>query len=354
MSDQFDNINEKAKRIEAALKYTDGDMSSAKLMASGKLQDVTVIKGKFIIPDMDTSGFFLAFINVANEYISAIRTVMSSNSSIFTRLRIFDDWKSLYKNMQIYETGDDVVESDKLCDDLIDSFIKADVFPDVQSLNLDYLSVAVQDILKESFGTEQIKTQVDLEQSNSMDVDLAGISIMVPEVEQKAEQEFSAPQQAEEKSDFDRVIDAIEERAKFIVEGESVLSPVKGVFVNEVKQGEKIYVMLRGNDDVSSKILDAYKARDDEGNPQPVLGRIVDKVSNEGNGYVLYALVAKGIYAKIFEEENVKIQTEITKAKRDEPEVKSGNGEGKTVLSVLVYIVFVMMIGGLIFLLFML
>ncbi len=34
-------------------------------------------------------------------------------------------------------------------------------------------------------------------------------------------------------------------------------------------------------------------------------------VPNEGQGYVLYVLVAKGIYAKMVEEENVKLRTEI-------------------------------------------
>ena len=48
MSKQYDNISEKARKIETALKFTSGDMEKAKMMASGKLQDVVVIKGKSV------------------------------------------------------------------------------------------------------------------------------------------------------------------------------------------------------------------------------------------------------------------------------------------------------------------
>jgi hypothetical protein len=80
MSKQYEAMGEKAKKIETALKFTDGDMEKAKLMASGKLQDVVVIKGKFVDPQKNISGILLAFVNIADEYISAIRSVQSSTT----------------------------------------------------------------------------------------------------------------------------------------------------------------------------------------------------------------------------------------------------------------------------------
>jgi len=350
MSQQYEAMGETAKRIETALKFTNGDMDKAKLMASGKLQDVVVIKGKFIEPEKNISGIILAFINTANEYISAIRTAQSSTSGIFTVIRVFDDWKSLYRNLIAYESGPDVLDSSKLNQNLLDEFIKIDIFPDTQSMNLDFLAVSVQDIIQSSLGSEKVKSQIELEKTSSMDIALAGIDIMMPssdeEEEAKVEEkafEKKAPQTALEKK-----LDEIESKASFVVEGKCVLSPVKGKYINETVLGEKFFVILPGKDELSEKILDAYKARDHEGKPLPVTGKVVEKVNIENGGVVLYILVAKGIFAKIIEEDNVKIQTEITQsrktAKQTEPEEKGSFN----IMNIFIYIIFGLMIIGLI------
>jgi len=139
MSKQYEAMGEKARKIETALKFTGGDMEKAKLMASGKLQDVVVIKGKFVDPQKNISGILLAFVNIIDEYISAIRTVQSSTTGVYTIIRVFDDWKFLYNNLMAYESGPDAIDSTKLNQDLLESFIRIDIFPDVQSMNLDYL-----------------------------------------------------------------------------------------------------------------------------------------------------------------------------------------------------------------------
>ena len=64
MSQQYEAMGGKSKRIETALKFTNGDMDKAKLMASGKLQDVVVIKGKFVDPEKNISGIILIFVNI--------------------------------------------------------------------------------------------------------------------------------------------------------------------------------------------------------------------------------------------------------------------------------------------------
>ncbi|MFA5519995.1 MAG: hypothetical protein WDA74_12135, partial [Spirochaetota bacterium] len=163
MSQQYEAMGETAKRIEAALRFSKGDMDKAKLMASGKLQDVVVIKGKFIDVEKNISGIILAFINITDEYISAIRTVQFSTTGVFTTTRVFDGWKSLYDNLTAYESAPDVLDSLKLNQDLLDEFIKIDVFPDAQSMNLDFLAVSVQDIIKTSLGSEKVKSQIELE-----------------------------------------------------------------------------------------------------------------------------------------------------------------------------------------------
>jgi hypothetical protein len=352
MATNQSNIGEKAKRIEIALKFTDGDMDKAKLMASGNMSDVIVVKGKFVVGDQDKSGFFLAYFNIIGEYIAAIKTVVVSNSSIFTRIRIFDEWRSHHKNMLAYEKGEDIVDSVKLSEDLLGSFIKADVFPDVQKQNLDYLSASLPDMIKESFGSSNVKCQVDLEQTSSLELVLMGIDIMVPVAEEEPHDdspESSAPEgKSVPDSPFGKKLAEIESKAQFVVEGCCVLSPVKGKLIAEVTPGERIYVVLPAKDSVTSRILDAYKARNSEGAPLPVVGRIMEKIPNElTKGYILYVLVAKGIYAKIVEEENMKIQTELT-AVSSKGDSDADREPGNKILNWILYAVFTLLIVALI------
>ncbi len=348
MAGQNDNVSEKAKKIETALKYTAGDMEKAKFMAAGKLQDVVAIKGKFIVPDHNQSGAFIAFINTAQEYISSVKTVLSTNTGTYTKVRIFDDWKSLYKNIQAYETGGDAADAGRLTGSLLELMIKHDVFPDVQKMNLEYLSIALQDMIKEIFKSEKAKCQVELEKTTSMDIELMGIDIMLPESPSPMEASAEAPEQEIKKvpeTPFRKKLAELESKASFIVEGCCVLSPVKGKPIAEVSEGERILVSLTAGDPVSERIIDAYKARDHEGKPLPVVGRLVEIVPNEeSKGVVLYVLVAKGIYAKIVEEEPVRIQTEMT-------QIASANGnsedemkESKNWVTILVSILFVILV----------
>ncbi len=352
MATNQNNIGEKAKRIEIALKYTNGDMDKAKLMASGGLFDVTVIKGKFIVGDQDRSGFFLAYFNIVGEYIASIKSVVVSNNSIFTRIRIFDEWRSHYKNILGYQKGEDILDSEKLNSDLLGSFIKEDVFPDVQKENLDYLSSAIPEMIKASFASSDIKCQLDLEQTSSLDLVLAGIEIMVPTPEGDQQDESQEPAAAEGKplpdNPFDRKLAEIEAKAQFVVEGLCVLSPVKGKLIAEIVTGERIFVVLPAKDSVSQRILDAYKARNSEGNPLPVVGRVMEKIPNENTkGYILYVLVAKGIYAKIVEEENMKIQTEFTAASQKNDDA-ADEAAGNKYFNWALYVVFTLLIIALI------
>lgn len=351
MAAQSDNVSEKAKKIETAMKYTGGDMEKAKFMAAGKLQDVVAVKGKFVVPDFNQSGAFIAFINISQEYISAVKSVLTTNTGTYTKIRIFDDWKALLKNIQAYESAGDAADSGQLTGSLLDLMIKRDVFPDVQKMNLEYLSVALQEMIKEIFKSEKAKCQVDLEKTSSMDVELMGLEIMLPESDAPQEAEAEVSEQEIKKgpeTPFRRKLGEIESKASFIVEGCCVLSPVKGKPINEITSGERILVSLTSGDPVSERIIDAYKARDHEGKPLPVVGRIIEIVPNEETkGVILYVLVAKGIYAKIIEEEPVRIQTEMThiaSANGNSEDDTQGSKNWITILGSIIFVILVLAI----------
>ena len=78
------------------------------------------------------------------------------------------------------------------------------------------------------------------------------------------------------------------------------------------------------------------------------MGRVVEKIPNETTkGYVLYVLVAKGIYAKIIEEEIVKIQTELSAISSESDDSDSQTG-GNKVFNWILYVVFAVLIIALI------
>ena len=249
-----------------------------------------------------------------------------------------------------YESGPDALDSSKLNQDILDSFIRTDIFPDVQSMNLDYLAVSIQDMIKTSLESEKIKTQIELEKTSSMDIALAGIDVMIPssEEEEAEKSEDKTPEKKAPQTELEKKLDEIESKASFIVEAKCVLSPVKGKYINEIASGEKIHVVLPGKDELSEKIIDAYKARDHEGKPLPVAGKVMEKVYIEGGGVILYVIVAKGIYAKIVEEDNVKIQTEITQSKKTEKKTEAEEAGNHKIMNIFIYIIFALMIVGLI------
>ncbi|MBP7738060.1 MAG: hypothetical protein KA369_18935 [Spirochaetes bacterium] len=300
MTEEFDSLGDKTKQVDIAMKYTKGDILKAKEMASGQYLDVMVVKGKFLVDTKGTSGFFLAFFNYIQEYIANVTPIISSRPVLFEKTRIFDDWRTLYNDLQAFKDSSDIVDSQNFAYFLIDSFVGYDVFPDVQEHNLDDLTRTITEIIGKSFNAASVKCQIEMEATSSLALETAGVRIDMPGSEGQPGAQIPAGPE-------DERIKAIEREAKYVIEGAAVLSPVKGKNVSDLISGDKIRVLLTGKDVVTDKILKLLNAYDAEGARTSITGRVKAKVPLEKKGYILYALVAKGVLTKIIEEENVKI-----------------------------------------------
>ncbi len=222
----YDTVNEKTQRIEIALKYTRGDLDRAKLMVSGKLEDIVVVKGKFYLPLDDKSGVFLVFVNVENTYVAASKSLVSNGDNLFTKIRIFDDWSALFNSILAYGKDSEGVSSD--LDSVIQhEFLAGNIFSDVREKNLDYISNFVQDIIRGYFQDSDAKSQIELEETNSVEVDLHGIEIVDPGDGGAAASPDSKEGARVNESAFEETLREIESEAQAIVEGHSVLSPVR-------------------------------------------------------------------------------------------------------------------------------
>ena len=296
--EQYDSLNEKTKMVDVAMKYTRGDIVKAKEMAGGQYLDVIVVKGKFLVEKKGLSGMFMAYFNYIHEYIAHCSSIISSKPTLYEKMRVFDDWKSLNKDLLAFREGSDIVDSQNFTYYLTDSFVGYDVFPDVQEKNLTDLTGTVNEIIAKSFNVDSVKCQLELESTSSLAMDLAGIRIDVPGGGQKEISEIV--------KEDDRIV-KVEGEAKYVIEGKAIVAPVKGKNVGDLIPGDKIMVALNGRDMVTEKILKMLNAFDSEGGRLPVPGRLKAKITLEKGGTMLYAVVAKGVLAKIFEEENVKL-----------------------------------------------
>ena len=312
MTEQYDSLNEKTKLLETALKYTNGDIEKAKAMVAGQYNDVTAVKGKFLVEDNGESGIFLIFVNIKDEYISKIILVNSYNSSIFDKVRIFDDWKTLYNDSMAFSRGNDIIDSQELSEYLLDSVIKHDIFLEVEEENLGDLVRKLNQIIKEFYNIDDLQCQIDVDNLSSLAVELMGIVVDLPAGMDGGAGEDTQEKPGDELPVVDERITKIEEEANFIVSGSIIVAPVSGKYVNDINLGELIKVLLTGKDSVTKKLLTVLNATKEDGSISPVKGRLKAKIPLEKGGYILYALVAKGVLAKIIEEENVKIQIDLT------------------------------------------
>lgn len=313
MAEQKETFTEKNKSIDIALKFTGRDLALAKDMAAGHYNDLVVVKGKFQFTEKQQAGLFIAFFNTHLEYISKVATVTIVSPVLFDKIRIFDDWKHLYEDIQLYKKDEAVIDSVGLADFLKDSFVGYDLFPAVREKNLEEITRTVSEILEKHSGTKPM-VQIELSDTSSLGVELSGVKLDLPASEGKDD--------SSESGEIDPRAAKIEDESDFIVPAKLVLSPVHGKNVEDVKIGEKIKVVLTGSDPVTKKILTVLKAFDESGIPLPISGRLKEKIPLEKSGFTIYALVAKGIHAKIVEEEHVKIMLD-TPEKREDSESAS-------------------------------
>jgi hypothetical protein len=315
MDEQPDALNGESSIIDIALKYTNDDLEKAKEMAADQYFDVIVVKGRFIVEKRGYSGMFLAFFNYINEYIANVSSIISSKTELYDSVNVFNDWKTLHKDLMIYKQGTDMVDSQNFNYFLIDSFVTHDVFPDVREKNKDDLTNTFHDIISKSLNVDTVECEIEFESTSSLAMNLAGVPIDLPGGESK--ETIGIPE--------DERITKIESEAKYVIAGEALVAPVKGKNINELYPGDKIKLLLPGKDVVSDKILKLLNAYDSEGVRLPVTGRIKAVVPNVGGGFILYAFVAKGVLAKIYEEENVKIMLDKLPAEVEERKAKMEN-----------------------------
>ena len=346
MQDQTNVVlNEKTRMLEMALKYTNNDVEKSRAMVVGQYNDIVVVKAKLAFHKSGKSGLILAFFNTHFKYIAFLDSLLMSNSGLYNKVRIFNDWKSLMKDLNNYKKDDAIIKNSTLTEKLLEKFATPAMFLNVGDKVLDDTTKLINNVLNNIFPEDRVSSQLELEDTNSVVVGGMGIYINAPQSEKPlvpppASDDQKSGDQAEQ-SPFEIRQAEIESEAEHIIEGVSVVSPVKGKYIGDLVSGDIIMTLLPRGDAISKRILETVKAVCEDGAIKPVRGRLKHKIIESKGPYYLYLLVAKGVYAKLTEEENVKIRVE---ASGTELETK-GDKSSKVLMFALGLFVFLILAG---------
>ncbi len=301
---QMDPLGEQTRLINMALKYTQGNLDKARLMAAGQLDDVVIIKGKYSAGNPDFYGALVVFLNIESHYIMNINTLTLPESGKIDRMRIFDGWKTFYGELMrlIGEEGMRDKAVYEFSNHLADSMVGYDIYDDLENADIEGVTQVLSEIIGKFHGNNKVKCQIEMEKTSSLSMELEGIP-----TEAFSGNEMPSGDDLLETPE-DKKMREIEEEAKYVIQGKLIVSPVRGKYINDIKPGENIKVQLVSQDEISKKVAKVLNAYTEEGEFLPIKGRVKEKISLGKSGYIIYSLVAKNVLAKIIEEENVKIE----------------------------------------------
>ncbi|MBP7582505.1 MAG: hypothetical protein KBA61_00625 [Spirochaetes bacterium] len=310
-TNQFNALNETTRLIKIALKYTGGDMEKAKQMVNGQLNDVAITKGRFSVGG-HTYGVFLVFFNLANNYIMNLNSLLTPSKSLNDKISINDGWKFFYSKFKEVvneeaETSKTAGSSYEFTQHLIASLNGYGVFNYVAENNIEAVTDILREIIEKYYNRDEAQCQIDFERTSSLNLELAGIPLEEPSSARVAAPSETSPSEPES------LITQIEKDAEHVITGRVIVSPVKGKYINDIQQGDKIRILLTDkNDTISEKVASAQKAVTTEGEWLPVKARVKAKIPLTEGGFMIYGVVAKNILARVVEEENVKIEMDST------------------------------------------
>ncbi len=305
-----DTLAEQTRKLDIAVHFTHGDTEKAKKMIAGAYRDIFAVKVRFFSSSL--SGAFLIFFHPEYLQIMNIFVLVTSSFSI-EDLKTNIDWRTFEK--QLKEIQDEGQFDQVLCNHAREEiFHSLDTLSLVEIKKLIDLNDAIalnhkfKKIAESKLGYQQIKISVDVEPTSSLDMEV--YSITGKKIDPKDLQKPKSEEQGEGKAEPENPEDVLSGRdIKLIVNASLILSPIKGKDVSQLSEGERVKIKLVDKTPKSVQLAKAFNAYDEEsGAFSAITGRIVSIKHDPAGGYRINAVVAKGIYAKIYEEEeNIKV-----------------------------------------------
>jgi hypothetical protein len=323
-----ETLQDQAEKINVALYYVNGDMEKARQMVAGTFTDLYALKGRFVSSSLN--GAFLLFFNKHyNKLSSAVTAVMPSYFG--KEIQTAADWKVFEKDLLKISSGSERDEhlgtlvKNKLYESFNSTF-STELSRFLESKNTIALERVFQKLIQFILNLQRIDIKVDYQQISSLEMELYSSSS--PKVDKAVLDRMAKSDDAPAKeTDHKDPIRQGMEGVKLVLKASLILAPVKGKDIALLQPGDRVKVAITENNPKAVTIaqaLDAYK----DGVFSPLTARIKHIEARPNAGYAIYAIIAKGIYVKIMEEEaNIKVAMDAAyeMARADSTEGKGMN-----------------------------
>ncbi|MGC8765889.1 MAG: DUF4899 domain-containing protein [Brevinematia bacterium] len=278
-------------------------------MSEQSEKTIIIIKGRFKAPAVSSFGLFIVFMDNQSKSVEKFDVVCSHFSTLYENnisipwneienIIVKLKWKGEYATSLTHDvqaTLDDLFQ--------VGSGRTPEIWSNIKKLQFNKVENVFEEALSRPAGDKNIKVDVaietlhasQIESTRKMQKDTSGkdiLSALTPEPKQEAQTTTPATY--------------IPEDSAVLLEVALVLSPVSGVPIFELKEGDKIFVKITEQSNRGQYFIDLLNASED-GDLLPIPASVV-KVLKEGKIYTVIVNIGPGIYGRSIDEDNVKVK----------------------------------------------
>jgi len=349
------SLAEQTKKLEIASFYTHGDFQRAKEMVSGSYKDQYAIKGRF--SSSSVYGAFILFFNTVYKSLVHLYMIVSPSFNI-EDMKTNSNWRIFEQEIaDAIEKGEhDNVLITHLREELGAAFTHqfADELSKLIEQN-DAISVNHQfkKFVTDYSGLQNIRISIDYEPVSSLEMELFSKSSKkvnpneLPGAKAEAEKKKKIESIEKVGESEDNPLDG--KAVKLILKGSLILSPIKGKDIGLLEAGDRVMLKIVDKNPKGISVAKAFNAYSEEdGTMKPLKGRIVAMKRSLDGVYNILAVVAKGIYIKV-EEEEENIKVAIDQPASDSVAKKAGEAKVTAPVIIILCVVFLLLVGLVIF-----
>ncbi len=261
----------------------------------------TIIKGKFKATASSSFGLFIAFLDNVTKNVDKSDVISSHFSTIFEN-NINMPWNELedliskmkWKGEYATNLTHDIQST---MEDLFEPGTGRgiDIWHAIKKSQLTKTIGIFEEYLMRPTGDKNIKCEISVETINKTDIE---------DVKKMREMRDNQDLLASDISSVTQPAAPNIEDSAVVLEMSLVLSPISGVPLTELKQGEKILIKISEQTSRGQYFIDLFNAS--QGNEILPIPATIESVTPSGKFYTVMVSLGPGIYGKAMEEDNVK------------------------------------------------
>jgi hypothetical protein len=278
---------------------------------SENLEKTTIIiKGRFKAPSVSSFGMFIVFMDNASKNVEKFDIVASHFSTIYENnigmpWNEFEDiivklkWKGEFATSLTHDvqtTLEDLFQAG--------GGRGPEIWANIKKLQFNKVENIFEEALTRPVGDKNLKVEISVETLPASQID--SIRKSKTQTENKDILSLTAPAEPQDESKKTSITSFVPEDSAVLLEVSLVLSPVSGVPIYNLKEGDKIFIKITEQSNRGQYFIDLLNASQD-GELLPIPATVV-KVIKEGKIYTVIVNIGPGIYGRSLDEDNVKVK----------------------------------------------